>query len=214
MANNNVPEIKELTKIQEGNDLKTLAANAAKSLAFAKKLEVKEEKDFELANSTLSDVKEEIFRGTKTRKFFGDPYRLLVEKINGLFMPSIQVLENARRVIECKLVVYHKAEEAKAEKKRLLLAKQLEEKKITPGKAADKAEKIIAPAKTTQSPLSGVQTTFKKKMVAKIVDESKLPREYLVPDTVKISKVALAGVAIPGVEVVEETSISSSRKGF
>lgn len=209
-----VSDVKDLAKVEESNDLKTLAANAEKSLLFAQSLKIEEEKDFELANSTIADVKAEIDRGEKTRKFFGDPYRMLVDKINGLFMPPIKTLQQASRILGEKMIQYHNEQARKAEAAKAALAKKIEAGKISPEKAAVKAEAIMAPPKTTQSPITGARTTFVKRRVAVIVDESKIPREYLVPDMTKISKVALAGITIPGVEVKEETSLSNTRSSF
>lgn len=204
----------DLVKIEDGEDLKSLAVNANKSLIFAQSLTIENENDFELANSNLADIKEEINRGEKARKFFGDPYRLLVEKINTMFMPHVKTLQQASIIVGRKIIDYHNLQEEKARKEKEKLAKKIETGKITPEKAAEKAESIVAPAKTIQSPFTGAQTTFRVRKVAIIVDELKLPREYLIPDKIKINKVALAGIPIPGVEVKEEKSVSNTRNSF
>jgi hypothetical protein len=53
--------------------------------------------------------------------------------------------------------------------------------------------------------MKGVRQTWK----AEVVNEMLLPREYLIPDTVKINKVVSAGIRdIPGIRIYQETSIS------
>ena len=48
-----------------------------------------------------------------------------------------------------------------------------------------------------------------KRKVAVIVDPAQVPDEYWIIDEVKVRKVALAGVNIPGVEVWEEAWLAS-----
>jgi len=211
---NQITDVRDIAKIEEGDDLKSLVSNSKKSLLFSQSLSITEDKDFELANSTLADIKEEIYRGEKSRKFFGDPYRLLVEKINGLFMPHIKTLQQASIIISRKMSEYHTLQELKAQKEREKLAKKVETGKIAPEKAAEKAENIVAPAKTIQSPLTGAQTTFRIRKVLEIYDETKLPREYLIPDKIKIDKVLRAGVSIPGARLIDSKVVSNTRNSF
>ena len=214
MKNQNIPDTRELTKIEDGEDLKSLVANSTKSLEFANALSIITEQDFELANSNLADIKAEIDNGDKARKFLGDPYRMLVEKINGFFMPPIKTLQQASIIISRKMVTWHTEQEEKARKEREKLAKKVEAGKLNAEKAAEKAEMIVAPAKTIQSPFTGAQTTFRIRKVLEIFDESKLPREYLIPDKIKIDKILRAGVEVPGARLIDSKVVSNTRNSF
>jgi len=72
-------------------------------------------------------------------------------------------------------------------------------------KAAEKIEEII-PQKNIITNNGAIQFRTIKDVV--IEDETKLPREFLVPNMVKIRKVALEGVEIPGVKVVEKQTVA------
>ena len=60
-----------------------------------------------------------------------------------------------------------------------------------------------APVVLTKSADFHTRTTKK----VRIINSDLIPREYMVPDEVKIRRVVLAGLEIPGVEVYEEKTI-------
>jgi hypothetical protein len=49
---------------------------------------------------------------------------------------------------------------------------------------------------------------FTTRQMVEIEDESKLPREFLMPDLAKIKKAVATGIQIPGVKVSEEKGVS------
>ncbi len=210
----NLPDSRELVKVEENSDLKLLVTNGAKALDFAEKLQIKTEKDLESANSNLADIKNEMRRGEGVRRFFVDPYNELVKRVNAAFKPPLDVLAQAERIIKAKLVKYDDEQAKKAAKARAKLADDVNSGKIPIEKAAERMEGIQAPPKTVVSPISGASLTFALRKEIVIVDEKKLPREYLIPDMVKIRKVALAGIQIPGVEVTEKKIPQSRPSAF
>lgn len=113
-----------------------------------------------------------------------------------------------------------KAEEEarrREEEERLALAVQAEQA----GADDDAIEQIVntpqpytAPVVAqTYRPVSGIST--RKTWKWRIVDESKIPRQYLQLDTVKINGVVRAmgsTTNIPGIEVYEDTGIAAGRR--
>lgn len=69
---------------------------------------------------------------------------------------------------------------------------------VTPIVAAPAPPSVAVPEKTSRTETT--TGTWREVVTFKVVDESLLPREYLVPDSVKIGKVVKAGVEVPGVE--------------
>ncbi len=56
---------------------------------------------------------------------------------------------------------------------------------------------------------------FKSQWKARVVDENAVPREYLIPDILKLNRIATVtggGLDIPGVEFYEETIVASGSK--
>jgi cytochrome c551/c552 len=101
-----------------------------------------------------------------------------------------------------------------AEDKREKLAKEKEVKKVETG--YQKPETAVAnmeniPKAVTKAKTENGTLGVSKVKDFKITNESLIPDEYYKPrelDLVKIRKVALAGVVIPGVEVFEKSSMS------
>lgn len=86
------------------------------------------------------------------------------------------------------------------------LAEEDAQRKINEAAAAKDTSRPTAPLVllTLPEPVTAPLTTGRRVVIR---DASLLPREYLMPDQLKITQAALAGVAIPGVEVVTESSV-------
>jgi len=151
------------------------------------------------------------------------------KRIMDFFRKPLDILTNAEGVLKRGILMYQQAQErarieqerklqVEAEKKRQeALAKaeaaRAEGKEAKAEKYEDKANGIIAPtlAPTVQK-VSGIST----KMVWKfeVIDEKAIPREYLIPDLVKIGKVVRSvgnTLPIPGVRIYPEETIAAGR---
>lgn len=67
--------------------------------------------------------------------------------------------------------------------------------------------KVVEFGKTTEQTAFGV-IHFRKNQVITVVDEAKVPKQYLTVDMKKVKLALEAGKTIPGIEVVEEKSVS------
>jgi hypothetical protein len=149
------------------------------------------------------------------------------KRIMDFFRKPLDVLTNAEGVLKRAILGYQQAQEqarieqerklqAEAEKKRLEALRKAEEarakgQEVKAEKYEDKANGIITPtlAPSVQK-VAGINT----KMVWKfeVVDEKSIPREYLMPDLVKIGKVVRATgntLPIPGVRIYPEETIAA-----
>ena len=73
--------------------------------------------------------------------------------------------------------------------------------------AAGQPTRPTAPLPIIDLPPAAVKAPTQTRQVVEITDPLAIPREYLVPDMVRIRKDALAGAAIPGVIVKTETFV-------
>jgi hypothetical protein len=103
------------------------------------------------------------------------------------------------------MLAFNQAELDKAKVQTEKITEKVETGKMSFEKAADKIQEIT-PEKNVESKSGAVQFRTVKEVV--IEDENKVPREYLMLDMVKIRKVALAGVEIAGVKVVEKQVVA------
>jgi hypothetical protein len=165
--------------------------------------------------ATLAEVAEKI-KGIKTlgkliRQEMEKYTKLAQEIINNArsrFLPFEKECDEAERALKSKATVYMTEQERIRKEKEDKIAKQLEDGKIKETTAIKKMEKVGDEKKTVATE-SGAKLTLKTVKEVVIVDREKIPHEYWVVDEVKVRKVALAGVAIPGVEVRETKQMSA-----
>lgn len=151
-------------------------------------------------------------------------YHYIEQEMDKYIKPAKEIIKNAKDQYNPFLLICDEVEKLlkdrakvfmEAEAKRIELAKVKEIKKVESGyQKEETAVKKISEMPEAKKTVKGEESTLimKKVKVMKIVDEKLIPEEFYKPrelDLVKIKKVALAGVVIPGVEVVEESQMSS-----
>ena len=135
------------------------------------------------------------------------PMLLALKNHRAMFRPAEDSCKEATEIISNKLGAYKmKIDAENAEEERKITAR-VEKGTLKPETAVKKIEKleVVSPKGKT------AKITFKTHRSMEITDASKLPREYLVPNTVLIRKDILAGVKISGAKLVETQIPSSSR---
>ena len=200
-------EALNLEVIEQREEVKTLSKNAEAAVAYAEALTIKTSEQHDKAIGDLAKIRDEKKRGDDMRRFFTDPLNEQVKKINALFQPTIKALESAERFIRTALVRYQIELTARSAAATAKTLEKVEAGKLTVEQGAKKIENIKEPEKTVRTAEATVSYTIRPRV--EIEDETKIPREYLCPDTVKIKAVALAfhkakQPQIPGVKVVEE----------
>lgn len=151
------------------------------------------------------------------RTFFVKPLNDQVKAINTMFKQYNTPLDNADRTLRGKVLAYRQEVQRKAreEEERLRKLAEKEQKRLEK-KAEKKGEPapppivmptIEAAPKTIQADM-GTATT-KTVWDFQIVDESQIPREYMVVDEKKIRAVVKAGVReIPGVKIYQTEQLA------
>lgn len=127
------------------------------------------------------------------------------------FKPYERKLEEAIKMIKDEMSGYQMrllAEKKKAEEK---AAKELASGKIDIGAAVDKlavAGKGLVEGRVETA--SGA-VKFRTDRVVRIVDEAKIPREYMIADMKKIKEALMAGVAVRGTVLEEVQTVVNYR---
>lgn len=190
-----------LEVIEQKDEVKSLVKNAQSARNYADALVIKTDKHQEAAVAAGMKIKEEYNRGKLLLDLIVGPIKKHIKSLEGIFMPRLDDLKYAENTIKNKLASYQLEIEKKAEAAKAKAIKDLEDGKIkNVENAVKKIENVKQPEKTIRQDSGTV--TFREVKDVEIEDESKLPREYLIPDAVKIRKMALAGVEIPGVKVI------------
>jgi len=172
-------------------------------------LVVKSDQDLELATDLLGGIKN-VGREIKEKKEnITKPLNEALRNVRAFFAPVESQWIGAERKVKMIMVDYNNFKQAEARKKIEVIEKKVEKRTMTFESAADQIESV-SPKKSVEGKTGAVQFRTVREVI--ITDEKKLPREYLVPDMVKIRKVALAGVAISGVTVAEKQIVAGVTK--
>lgn len=200
-------------KITIEEKISKIEADVSTFVAEAQKIEVNNDEDLELATGYLANVKKRFKRIEEIRKEWVQPLNDQVKKLNNLFKSQQAPLQEVEGIIKKKLVTYQQEQERKALEAR---KKAEEEAKKKAEEAKKKGEEPEVKPIMTEAPKSSVRTSagtssFKKVWTFEIVDETKIPREFLIPDEKAIRKAVLdsAGqVSIEGVRVFQDTQVA------
>lgn len=150
---------------------------------------------------------------TEVRDKYIQPAKDIIAHAKATFDPIINNASEVERLLKDKAQTFMVAEQ---KRKREAEAKEI--KKVESGyQKPETAARKISEQPEAKKSADATDSKLSMKMVKdfRITDETKIPDEYYKPrelDMQKIKKVALAGVAIPGVEVFEKPQMSSRLK--
>lgn len=203
---NNTETVEEL---ESDKELQVVKSNTTKAANAADSLKIESEEDMAEATELLSKVNK-VGDMIKARKeAITKPLNAALKSARDIFRPMEDAQSAAKRTISQKMIAYQTKVEEERKKKEAQVAARVEKGTMKIETAAKKME-ALPEVKTNVQTKSG-SVSFKTVRNVKVVDETKVPREYLQLDMVKIRKAALAGEKIAGVEVVEEKQLANRR---
>lgn len=167
-----------------------------------------------ITNQAEMEVAAEIAQQIKVKqKMVKDQKDLIIKPFNeglkntrAMFKPIEDALSEAEMAVKQAMLKKNREDREREEKERLEAQKLFEAETKNNPAAQKQVESLVQKAEKTVT-----TTTFKKVKSVRVIDESALPREYLVPDMVAIRRDALAGKEISGVVVVEEDQVATRR---
>lgn len=194
-------EIKEqqLVEIKQQVSVVQRSANA---------LVVEDKKSMSLATDLLHNVSQAEKYVIQQKEEVTKPLMAALAKVRDLFRPMESNLADAKKTIKAKMLAYQIEEDARIEKEQARIAARVAKGTLKAETAANKLENLGETGKGSQGEVgkSSIRTVRK----VRIVDETAIPREYLVPDMALITEAIIRkGLTVSGVETYEEKSIVS-----
>ena len=179
---------------------------ASRALREANALSIKNAEELNGGVSLLGKIKtvQKLIAGKKQAII--KPINEGLRQIRSLFAPIEENSSEAESVVKQKMLVYQKAVDDKAREEEKRIAARVDRGTMKVGTAMKKFNNIDKVDSTVQTDKSAVQ--FRTHIEVTIEDESKLPREYLVPNVTLINKDAKAGKQIPGVKVEKKKIVA------
>lgn len=178
-------------------------ASATALVDEVKKLPVTTEPEAAFGSKMVQAIKKQWKELDAQEKTATEPLKKTVATIQSWFKPAKISLGEAEEVLKTKLDNFLKAEAAKQRVAIEAAAKAV--------KTGDDAAFAVAMTAATPPPkIAGIST--REIWRARVVDETKIPREFLCPDEKKLGDYAKAmkqNAKVEGVEFYPETSVAS-----
>lgn len=199
-----------MAKEKEGKTVDALTVIGEKIAGMSKMLaetKVGKEEDLTDASENIKKVKQLGKYIEQEKEKYVKPAKEIIANARAKYDPYIKECENAESVLKGRVRAFmDEQDRARREEEAKIMAK-VEAGRIKPETAVNKIEALPEIQKTVIAENSGIRRSTRK--VMRITDREMVPLEYWIIDEVKLGKVALAGVPVPGTEVVEESIISS-----
>jgi chromosome segregation ATPase len=169
---------------------------------------IKNDEELKAASSyltQLNNLKREI---TEKKESITKPLNEALKNIRSLFYPLENKVNDLVLELKNRIAKYEEEKRKLIEKERKELAKKVEkgELKIEHALSVLEQQPMNSSIKTEDGKVS-----FRMIKEVVIENESLIPREYLVPDMVRIRRDALNGKNIPGVKVIERKQVVVSQ---
>ncbi len=191
----------------EEKEVSLVKAQATRALTAAEAINITSAESLESAVDLLSKMKK-VGRMIKDRKeAITKPLSEALNSARDLFKPIEANLTEAEGVVKRKMLDYQEAEEKRIDAEKEKVVDKMEDGKMSLEKGLAKMEKIGDVQTSAQGKIGSIATRIVKKY--RVTDESKLSREYLMPDMGKITEALKAGKEVPGAEVYEEKVIAA-----
>ena len=149
------------------------------------------------ASEVLHNIKEATRQLIEKKSEITRPQMQALANVKALFAPLELALKDADKMVRAKVIAYEIEKAEKIETAKAKIAARAEKGTIRPETAVKKLGEVGEVSKT-----EGLRVQTRRKL--QIVDETLLPREYLVPDRDKITKALFAGIDVFGAVLVEE----------
>lgn len=191
----------------ETKEVAVVKQQATKAVTAANELVIKTDEDMSKATDILSKIKTVAKMAKERKELITKPLNEALASARDLFKPIEQNCADAEKIIKSKMITFSDAQDAIREKAKEKIVEKVEAGKMTAEKAVEKLDNLPSVQTTTTGKVGQVQTRMVTKY--RIVDETKIPRLYMVPDMAKITEAIKAGTVVPGAESYTEKVISA-----
>ncbi len=202
-----------IEQIEKQEQVKEIEVTVNTLVEKAKELDICDASTNEFGIGLLSKIAEGKKRAEAQRKQFTDPLNQSLKAINAFFKNLTAPLDEADTIIRNKVLIFRRAEEERARKEAEELQKKLEEEAKKQAEI-EKKEVIVPPPVVAQTPPTTMtakngSATVRKVWDFEIEDEMAIPREYLVPDPVKIRQAIKEGIReIKGIRIYQKETLA------
>ncbi len=189
-----------MAKVNEidSKEIAVVEKKVNKTVALAESVVVSTDEEMLKAGELRKEIKDLGKEIEARKKEITDPLNKALKSARDLFRPLEDGFATAEKLLTGKMLSYQKKQDDKRKEVEAKTLADLESGKIKESTAEKRLEKAPEPIKRSED----FHTRTVKKF--RIVDPLAIPRQYLVPDEVKIRGAMMAGTEVAGVEFYED----------
>lgn len=171
-------------------------------------LTIKNDEDLALVSDRIKQVKQLEKRVKEEQEKFTQPAKEIISQAKVKYGPFIERCKSWESLLKKKAAEYMSSQQKARQEEEEKLAKRVEKGTMKEETALRKLESLPESKSSFDTGKSSVRMRMIKSI--EVVDETLLPREYLMPNMAKLKAAALQeGKTIPGIKVVEQPSMAS-----
>lgn len=189
--------------VQAPNDIQVVEEKIKGMKAMVANIEVTDDATLKLAAERANDIKTLKKFIEQTKEKYTAPAKEIIKQAKAQYEPYEEECDQAITTLKAKAGKYMDEVEAERRRKEESIAKRVESGRLKNETAERKLEEIGNEQKTVKTE-SGAKLVRKVNRTVEITDRNLVPDEYWIIDEVKLRKVVLAGVEVPGTKIVEE----------
>ena len=214
---------KPTTSLVSPADIEQMKSQQHDLVVKAEKFKLTKPTEETEAYAVLGQLKSRITLVEKKRTEITQPLNASLRQINALFKSLSEPLGEADRILRSKIGIFRRKQEAEAAKRQAVLEQKAADAEAEAAKLAarkrqtagtiEKTEGLIERRDELEQKAEAVTAKVgdahvSKRWTFRIEDESKVPFDYLVVDTIKIRQAVRDGERdIPGVRIYQEESV-------
>lgn len=173
--------------------------NTGSALSAAQKLSITNKEELNTAAELLTKINRAGDQLKKVKDSIIKPLNEGLKNARLLFSEPEKNYEEAKNMVQFKIMEYDEKIRKEREKESKKIEQKVESGKMSIETAAKKSEKLPEVQKTILTDTG--KLTFREDRKMKIIDQNLVPDEYWVIDEVKLRKVVLAGLEVPGTTI-------------
>lgn len=191
----------------QDKEIVTIQKEAKDIVSRATSYQITSDVTYEKATEVISWIKGVIKQIEEKRLFHTKPLNDQIKKENELYKSYAKPFVEARNIMDDKMLEYHREQQKKidAENERI----RQEAEKIAK-KEKVSVEEIMASTEQKEIPVTVGTATVRKNWTFEIVDETKVPRDFLMVNRTKVGEAVRQGARkISGINIFEKEIIAT-----
>ena len=192
--------------MNEQKELEVVKTQTDKAFQAVSVLSIKTSDDYKKAEEIRGKVKSVAKMIDTKKKEITQPINDSLKRIRDIFKPIETSCEDSLEILEGKMIAFRREEDARIAKDKEKIMNKVETGYIKPETAVKKVIEVGNVKSNLKE--AGVTTSVRKLARVKIVEESAIPREYLVVSEKLVFEALKAGKQVAGAELYYEEIIA------